>query len=325
MKKSLNPESEKTSWTDDVSIKDPVLSEKISNYMRACYDIEEVRNDPMFEKIDSEAKSLVSSQRMNAENSRFVREAFSEALAIAKIENEIKEIKSEASEKNINGLTAEWVKEWHRKKQMEVAPSEADKERAGFIKGSIDQAEEPSPSYTISEVTASRKRILRYIALPAAAVLGGFIILRTLTPSSDPQKIYSSYYQPFDAYSPVTRGISGQKDMLFSDAVKNYKAGNYEKAESGFSQVMAEDPASGTASFYLGLTEIASGNTDNAIRALSSATVQQCEFNNEAQWYLAMAYLKKGDGKNASVCLRKLSDKKGFYSDRSRKILRRLK
>lgn len=321
MKKSFNPESEKTSWNDDVNIKDPVLSEEINNYMRARYDLEEVRNDPMYEKIDTEAKSLVSRHRFNAENSRFIREAFSEALAIAEIENEVKEIKSEAAGNNVDGLTAEWVKEWHRKKQMEAVQSEADKERSDFIKGFTNELNEPSPSYA----PAGKMRFIRYFALPAAAVLGGFIILRTLTPSSSPEKIFSSYYKPFNSISPVTRGAAGQKDLLFSEALSNYNTGDYKKAESGFAKIMAEDPASGKASFYLGLTEIASGNTDNAIRDLSSAAVQQCEFNQEAQWYLAMAYLKKGDGKNASSLLRKLSDTKGFYSDRSRKILRRLK
>lgn len=325
MNKSLNSKSEKTSFSDDVNIKDMALSEKIDNFMRARFDVEEIMNDPMYDKIHCETASLVEDHRMKPENSKFIRDAFSEALANAKIGNEIKEIKSEASKNNVDGLTAEWVMEWHRKKQMQGALTKEDRERENFIKGNPAEMEELEPSYKKSQKAVARKRVIQYIALPAAAVLGGFIILRSLTGPSTPEKIFSSYYEPFSALSPITRGANSQKEISFMEALGSYKSGDYKKAESDFSSVVAGDPSSGAASFYLGLSALALGDSQNAINYLSSEAVQMSEYNKDAQWYLGMAYLKKGDSKKASACFRNLSDKKGFYAEPSRKILRRLK
>jgi tetratricopeptide (TPR) repeat protein len=305
---------------------DPVLSGKINRYMRARFDLEEVKNDPMVDKIRSETGRMISDYRQNCENENFIRNAFSEIATDLRVENEINEIKFVSGKSNINDLSAEWVEEWHRKKQMNNVPTKADQERKSFISANIIQEEIAStPVLPLHKNTKKRSLYIRYISLSAAAVIGAMILINGLMPSSDPDKIFSSYYQPFNALSPITRGENNNSIAIYASAIKDYKSGNYEKAAAGFSKMTASDPSFNSTFFYLGLTDLATGNFEKAIGRFSEELKQKGEFYKESQWYLGLAYLKTGNNLKATECFEYLSGSKGFYSERSEKILRLLK
>lgn len=303
---------------------DPVLSGKLDRYMRARFDLEEVRNDPMINKIRSETGRMISDYRQNSENEKFIRNAFSEITADLRVENEINEIKFVSGKSNINDLSAEWVEEWHRKKQMHNVPTKADEERKSFVNAGINQ-EKAEPVLPVHTKTKKKSLYLRYISLSAAAVLGALVLINSLMPSSDPNRIFNSYYQPFDALSPITRGENNNSIAVYASAIRDYKSGNYEKAASGFSQMTPGDPSFNSTFFYLGLTDLATGNFEKAIDSFSEEIKLNGEFYKESQWYLGLAYLKNGNNLKAAECFKYLSASKGYYRERSEKILRLLK
>ncbi len=180
--------------------------------------------------------------------------------------------------------------------------------------------------------TVERKRKLfglsqatRYTSLAAAAVIAAVLLLRSLIPSDDPQKIFSKYYEPFNAVSSITRSADAGESESFSRAITSYKSGEYKAAATGFSEAMLSGTESFSAGFFLGVTEIELGNYDKAIEHLNGVVNQKSGFTKEAYWYLGLAYIKSGNNIKATECFEILARSPGFYSARSEKILRLLR
>ena len=88
---------------------------------------------------------------------------------------------------------------------------------------------------------------------------------------------------------------------------------------------MLDESTSLPASFFLGITEIELNNTGKAIKLLGGVANRQSEYAKEATWYLGLVYIKSGNKIKARECFELLARSPGFYSDRSEKILRRLR
>ena len=77
--------------------------------------------------------------------------------------------------------------------------------------------------------------------------------------------------------------------------------------------------------FLMGITQLAMGKYDQAIHLLGSIAGRSVEYRKEAFWYLGLTYLKTGEKESAANCFEFLSKSPGFYCDRSKKLVRRLK
>lgn len=311
---------------------DKELQGKISSFMRASADIEDVMNDPALcltresvKVMISDYNKTVAEKRNSKENEKYIKESLSEAVKKSSSENDFTDFKDfkNFTNSDINLLTADWVKEWHRQKQSAGTPDQKAVERKDFITSSL----ETKPAEIVNEVKAVRKKtisrslIFRYVSLSAAAVIGAMILISTLLPTS-PDKIFNSYYAPFDAISPVTRNASNSVEEIYANAINYYKSGDYKNAAAGFTEANIKNPSSGAPLFYMGLTSIELGNISGAITELSSVAAGSSEYVKDALWYLGLAYLKDGDTVKASECFRKLAESPGFYRDRSENLLR---
>jgi TolA-binding protein len=166
---------------------------------------------------------------------------------------------------------------------------------------------------------------IRYTSLLAAALIGAFILIRTLLPSGNPDKIFDSYYKPFDAISAITRSMNNNGTDIYSLAIGSYKAGDYDRAAREFSEIILKDPTVISPRFFMGLTQLALKNYDQTINLLSGVIKDSGEYSKEAKWYLGLSYLKSGNKTKAVECFEYLAKSTGFYSERSEAILRRLK
>jgi TolA-binding protein len=312
---------------------DAALFESFGEYIKGMNDLEEAMKDPSLPETDEVVKKMISDYRGNkskhSDYEKFIREVFDEADQDKKIAEEVRKIKLEINEKQINELTSEWVKEWHEKRQKGAENNEKTKEIKDFIKSSLEADNENNKPYTVQVASTeiakpSRTSIVRYISLSAAAVIAIFLVIRTLLPSSDPDKVYSSFYEPFKIMSPVTRGAADEQNS-FSGAVERYKLGQYDIAATGFADAIRRDTSLIAPRFYLGVTQMALGNLNQAVNILDKISERGGEYSKEAKWYLGLAYLKTGKPEKAKDCFEYLSKSPGFYSERAEKVLRRLK
>ena len=332
--RNINGKFTRNGFEDDLFTgnDDSVLFENIGEYIKGRLDLEDVKNDPALPTTMETVKEMVSDYNRNKftankDNEKFVRQIFSDSESTMKLNNEITIIKQEIDDKNLNLITSEWVKEWHEKKQKLGSPDPKSEERRNFIIESINSSLDDKEKNVSNgrRISLSRSLFVKYIAISAAALIGAFMIIRTLLPSSDPQELFNTYYKPFDAVSPVTRSLNNTENDNFSAAISNYKTANYAEASAGFTTIVSRDPSFISAQFYLGLAQLALNNYDESIQHLSIAIKNSGEYSKEAQWYLGLTYLKKGEKDKASACFQYLTISNGFYKDRAGIILRRLK
>jgi TolA-binding protein len=308
------------------------LFREISSFMRAKADIEDVMNDPALsaardsvKEMISEYKKGVAEKGTSVKNEIYIKESLSESVNTSSKKDDFIDFK-DPSDSDISLLTADWVKEWHRQKQSAVAPDPKAEERKDFITAAL----KAEPAEVQEEVKETRKKgisrslFIRYISLSAAAVVGAVIIINTLIPSSA-DKLFDSYYTPFEAVSPVTRSAAGTIDEIYASAITSYKSGDYKSANAGFTEANLKNPASEAPLFYMGLTNIELGNISQAVTELATVAAGSGEYVKDSQWYLAMAYLKSGNKLKAEEYLSRLAESPGYYRDRSAKLLRRLK
>jgi TolA-binding protein len=312
-------------------INDLVLFETIGEYMKGWLDIEDVKNDPEFTVTNETVKKMITDYNKNIPrndaNEKFIRGIFSIKEKTGSLYDELDIIKKEISDNKLNELTSEWVKEWHAKKQMAGLNDPKGEERKNFITDAINSAShEPDRIMSAGAKKVSGRRLFaRYASLASAALLGVFILIRTLLPSSDSGKLFNAYYKPFDAVSPVTRSINSNAVDNYASAIESYRTGNYQKAAIGFAGLLQHDQFVVSSQFFLGLSQLAINNYDQAINLLSETANNSGEYAKEARWYLGLAYLKTANKQKAAECFKYLSSTGGFYRERSEKILRRLK
>jgi TolA-binding protein len=313
------------------SEEDAALFEMISASFTGLLDIQEVKNDPAYGETDDMVKLVITDYQKNAthnkDNEKFIRDSFDGKSREIIIKKEIGRIKQEINHGNLEKISADWVKEWHEKRQRNGGKDAKTEEIREFITNSL------KPQENITEINKSagkKKRLIRrlvisYSMLAAAAILGAVFLIRPLLPSYNPDKIFSKFYEPLPVPSSVTRSIDAGENEAFASALESYKGGNYPDAATGFSQAMVKETASLSPRFYLGITQIALQDYNKAIDLLDDVASQQSELSKDARWYLGLSYMKAGNKAKASECFELLAKSSGFYSKRSEKILRRLK
>jgi tetratricopeptide (TPR) repeat protein len=310
---------------------DRILFDKIGTSIKGYLDIEDVKNDPALSATREAVRGMMSDYSKNLsanrENERFIKNIIAEEKPVYKISDELKYIRQEIDEKKLSLITSEWVKEWHEKKQRIGEKDPKSEEIRNFITEALNSpiAEPVNPGIDGPKKSYSRSLFVRYISLTAAALIGVFILIRTLLPSSNPETLFNAYYKPFDAVSPVTRSINNNESDIFSSAINSYKTGDYQGAAAGFDVVLSEEPLSGQTRFLLGLSHLALANYNPAISELSDVANAAGEYGKEAKWYLGLSYLRTGNAPKARECFESLVKSDGFYRERSEKILRRLR
>jgi tetratricopeptide (TPR) repeat protein len=263
---------------------------------------------------------------LNKVDENFIREAFAGREQDDSINNEIGDIKDEIQNNKIDTITAEWVKEWHEKQMENTAMDTKKREIRDFIASSLeDEKGKPVIRIVSDRKKEVRRKILRYVSLAAAAIISVVILFRTLLPSYNPEKLFSTYYEPLNVISPVTRNSNTNLSNGYNSAIEMYRLGNYQGAAIGFSDAIEKDNSSIEPLFFMGITELALENYDQAINMLSDATNPSINYWKEAEWYLGLAYLKTGEKEKAFTCFEILSQTEGFYHKRAEAILRHLK
>jgi tetratricopeptide (TPR) repeat protein len=320
-------------FKDDLQLNhdDSALFGKISEYMKGRLDLEDVRNDPALPKTEEAVKEMISDYNKNIsgnkDNEKFIRDIFSEEVPEEKIFDEISHIKQEIGNSKLNEISADWVKKWHEKRQKNGGRDPHTEEIKDFITSSLksDVSEPVKSLYDGIKKGLSRPLFVWYVSLSAAALIGAIFLVRSLLPSYNPEKLFNSYYEPMDVVSPVTRSGNSNETGSYASAIGSYKIGDYQSAATGFSEAVLKDPSLISPRFFLGLTQLALENYDQAINLLTGISGRSGEYRKEAGWYLGLAYLKTGEKEKAAECFELLAQSPGFYRERSEKILRRLK
>lgn len=165
----------------------------------------------------------------------------------------------------------------------------------------------------------------RYLSASVAAaasiilIIGG-ILLFSKTDSVNKDSLYSNFYDPEEAITIVRSG-GNTEDITLKEAMMAYQDKNYESAIELFSK----EPQNNLAKFYMGLSYMETGSSEKAIELFNELIKHQENlFVEQAEWYLALSYLKINDYDNAKTLLSKIANSENIYQNDAKKILKNL-
>lgn len=164
---------------------------------------------------------------------------------------------------------------------------------------------------------------LRPWIIGVAASLVLVVVTFLLWPKpTDTQELFAQYFEPYpNVIMPTVRGDLEPDTTLMAKAYRAYDSGDYEKAISLFEQVAAKDEG---VYLYLGNSYLATNNPEKAIVCFEKVWNDYDVFDEQAEWYLSMAYLKTGDLKKANDLLNAIASKEGSFEIKAEKILPQL-
>jgi tetratricopeptide (TPR) repeat protein len=166
------------------------------------------------------------------------------------------------------------------------------------------------------------KRLLKYPIAASIILLIGISLWKVYSLES-PGKIFADYYKTYQPDISI-RSINTTTDKIHL-ACLLYQEGKYESSFGILDAYLLENVDNQTARFYLGMNAIELGKIDLAINELKK--IEQDEttpYAVHARWYLAMTYLKSGNPDEAKMYLNSLKIGENYYSEKARKVLKKL-
>ena len=207
----------------------------------------------------------------------------------------------------------------------------AEQKEAEKIEGEVNQETETKNKQNKSNIINRRNWFYWASALAAAVFIGYFF--GVIIPSGHGKKIYNEHFEPYpNKVIPSTRGeevpenfahFSQEEYNLVVRAMKHYQRGNYKEASELFERHVERNRENAALILYKGISQLKSGKEEQAEMNFSYLlNLKNVEFQQEAQWYKALTYLKTNDTEDAWEILRKISETPGHpYKKKAEKVI----
>jgi hypothetical protein len=159
----------------------------------------------------------------------------------------------------------------------------------------------------------------RWIAIAASFV--GIVLISTFSiyyfSEKSSSNLYATNFQPYpNVVAPVVRGQNINTPI--TDAFQAY-----EKEDYKLSAKLFEDIPEDYALLYGGISNLEINQNQKAIIQLNKLSLQKGKYQEISEWYLALAYLKNNETKNAKEVLNSIGQNQQFY-EQATELLRNL-
>lgn len=164
---------------------------------------------------------------------------------------------------------------------------------------------------------------LKYAAVLTAFILvGSLFLLNNRKLSSD--ELLEKYYEPYEAPAPL-RSKKTFVNQDYITAVEYFNVHDYRKAALYFSKVVENDPRYMESTLLYGVSNFEEKNYPEAEHSFAKVIDDDNNlFIEDAQWYLALCYLKTGEQEKASRQFTSIKNSESIYSKKAKKILRNI-
>ena len=166
--------------------------------------------------------------------------------------------------------------------------------------------------------------IVKYAALIATLVIIGSITVFSGKKLSS-EEIINRYYK---TYLPptVSRSANSVTNADYKLALEYYDTKDFKRAAILFSKVVESNPKDMQSTLLNGISNFENSKYPEAKISLGSVIDNRNNyFLDQAQWYLAMCYVKTVDRDKAVQLLKTIIREDGIYKNDAKKVLRNLK
>jgi tetratricopeptide (TPR) repeat protein len=188
----------------------------------------------------------------------------------------------------------------------------------------------------LSEIESKRaaekpvKNPAKRMSLRYAAVIAGFILVGSITlyfngRSLTNDEILDRFYKSYEVTSP-SRSQQAILNSDYSTAIEYYNVHDYRNAALYFSKVLNTDPKYMESTMLNGISSFEVKNYPDA----KSSFIKVIDDNNnlfieDAQWYLALCYLKTDNQDKAVAHFSAIINSESIYKKDARHIMRKIK
>lgn len=195
------------------------------------------------------------------------------------------------------------------KLHTEIQAAVADKNLLAFRQTLVESYQH----YSSNTVEAKKqKSVSLYLKIAASVLLmvslAAFFLL-TEKPSSN-QELFEAYFTPYEAPVNFRSDTSPYEDEDWKQALVLYDNKQYAEAITYLNKVVENKPGNTLAVFLRGISYLAMDSTAMAEQDFNLIVAQESNlFKEQAQWYLALGYLKQGKTTEARELLYELGNK----------------
>lgn len=147
------------------------------------------------------------------------------------------------------------------------------------------------------------------LAIAAVLVLavGAYFIFSEQT--KDPQQLFAQNFSPY-ANTLTVRGMADTSTIAKTEteAMQYYQNQQYPQAAATFNQLAQMNPKDqNTYDFYAGISLLANLQATDALQKLQTVAGNNNPYQEQAQWYMALAYLQNKDTNKAKELLQQMA------------------
>lgn len=174
-----------------------------------------------------------------------------------------------------------------------------------------------------------RTSILTWVTSGAAAVILLLVALHFYRIDKTHEELYAAYYKPYEDDLAPHRGINSMDEIateMFDKALKYYNTQQYRSALDLFNNIDIQ--YTHHIAIYQSICMLETGQTKDAIDLLSFAIQEYgegWEYFQDAEWYLALAYLKDNQEDQTIDILARIIEFDRYYADEAKDLLDVLK
>jgi len=177
----------------------------------------------------------------------------------------------------------------------------------------------------LEQIESPKKRFNYYTIAIAASLIVALGIFSLLQPTEtvSNEQLFAEYFQPYaNVIAPASRG--DEHTNTKTEAFAYYDARNYKVASEKFHTLFNTTNTSYYL-FYEAICELQLGNTQMAINLFEQHKGFEDKLVTHRNWYLALAYLKIDNVKDAKVLLQTITAKKSYKHKAAENILKKIK
>lgn len=173
---------------------------------------------------------------------------------------------------------------------------------------------------------AGKRITFRYAAIITGIILAGSITLYYFNGTSmTSDEILNRFYKSYEVTSP-SRSQQAILNSDYSTAVEYYNIHDYRNAALYFSKILENDNKYMESTFLNGVSNFEVRNYPDAGKSFAKVINNNDNlFIEDAQWYLALCYLKTDESAKAKEMLTEIKDSYSIHSRNAKTILRKMK
>ncbi len=165
-----------------------------------------------------------------------------------------------------------------------------------------------------------QNKTFQWIAIAASFI--GIVLISIFSiyyySSTDSSNLYAEYFQPYpNEVAPLVRGEND--DSPISEAFNAYELENYELSANLFENINEDYSL-----LYAGISNLELNQNQKAIDQLKTLSLQNGKYQDAAEWYLALAYLKNNETEKAKELLNSIVQNHQQFSEQASELLERL-